>query len=239
MSPPALLALWSAPRSRSTAFLRMMAERGDFAIVHEPLSHVVDFGVTEIGGAAVRSERDALTALLELSERTPVFFKDTTDFRYPVLLEHEEFLRRTTHAFLIRSPRDAIASHHRVDPDATCAQIGFERLHEIYETVVRLTGRRPCVIEADDLVRAPAETVRLFCEAVAIDHRPDALEWETGWRPEWQRADRWHVEASERSGFTAPVGPAAHAVELDEHWQRYERHHLPFYEKLLAVATRP
>jgi len=29
-----LLMLWSAPRSRSTAFFAMMAERGDFTVVH-------------------------------------------------------------------------------------------------------------------------------------------------------------------------------------------------------------
>jgi len=31
-----MLMLWSAPRSRSTAFYRMMIERGDFTGVHEP-----------------------------------------------------------------------------------------------------------------------------------------------------------------------------------------------------------
>jgi hypothetical protein len=31
-----MLMLWSAPRSRSTAFYRMMIERGDFTAVHEP-----------------------------------------------------------------------------------------------------------------------------------------------------------------------------------------------------------
>jgi hypothetical protein len=33
-----VLMLWSSPRSRSTAFFRMMAERGDFTAVHEPFS---------------------------------------------------------------------------------------------------------------------------------------------------------------------------------------------------------
>ena len=31
---------WSAPRSRSTAFFRMMIECGDFAGVHEPFSYL-------------------------------------------------------------------------------------------------------------------------------------------------------------------------------------------------------
>ncbi len=33
-----IIALWAAPRSVSTAFERMMMERGDHAVVHEPFS---------------------------------------------------------------------------------------------------------------------------------------------------------------------------------------------------------
>jgi hypothetical protein len=43
-----MLMLWSAPRSRSTAFYRMMTERGDFTGVHEPFSHVRLFRNAEI-----------------------------------------------------------------------------------------------------------------------------------------------------------------------------------------------
>jgi hypothetical protein len=42
-----LLMLWSAPRSRSTAFFRMMAERGDFMMVHEPFSYLAEFGYAD------------------------------------------------------------------------------------------------------------------------------------------------------------------------------------------------
>jgi hypothetical protein len=45
-----MLMLWSAPRSRSTAFYRMMTERGDFTAVQEPFSHVAVFGHVEISG---------------------------------------------------------------------------------------------------------------------------------------------------------------------------------------------
>ena len=44
-----ILMLWSAPRSRSTAFYRMMIERGDVTGVHEPFSPVEVFGTADIG----------------------------------------------------------------------------------------------------------------------------------------------------------------------------------------------
>jgi hypothetical protein len=48
-----LLMLWSAPRSRSTAFFRMMAERGDFMMVHEPFSYLAEFGYADVAGERI------------------------------------------------------------------------------------------------------------------------------------------------------------------------------------------
>lgn len=235
---PSLLVLWSAPRCRSTAFLRMMQERGDFEVVHEPLSHVVDFGEAEIAGRRVHSEPEALEALLARSAGVAVFFKDTTDFHYPALLAHEEFLRRARHTFIIRDPAAAIASHHRVNPDVTRDEIGFERLYEIYERVVEVTGQSPPVVEADDLVRRPESTVRAYCQAVGIPFRPEALQWDPGWRDDWKQASAWHVEASERPGFAVAPDDGPHDLGGDERLLGYLRHHAPFYERLRAHALR-
>jgi len=53
--------LWGTPRSRSTAFFRMMAERGDFTVVHEPFSYLAEFGYTDVAGERVTSAPGALT----------------------------------------------------------------------------------------------------------------------------------------------------------------------------------
>jgi hypothetical protein len=61
-----MLMLRSAPRSRSTAFYRMMIERGDFTGVHESFSHVAVFGNVEISGRplAIALLPEALSAAL-------------------------------------------------------------------------------------------------------------------------------------------------------------------------------
>jgi hypothetical protein len=41
-----VLALWSAPRARSTAFFRSMLERGDLLALHEPFEGLMYFGDT-------------------------------------------------------------------------------------------------------------------------------------------------------------------------------------------------
>jgi hypothetical protein len=234
-----VLALWSAPRCRSTAFARMMTERGDHAVVHEPFSRVVDFGEVEVGDRIAYDEHDVLAQLRAMASRQPVFFKDTTDFHYPALLADEAFLAAATHTFIIRDPAEAIASHHALNPELGRDEIGFARLYEIFTAVQAVTGRTPVVIDSDDLIDRPAETVRAYCAAVGIPFRPEALSWQPGMRAEWRSTSKWHRATSETSGFTRSRTDGAEKVEADPVLRAFRDHHQPYYEKLRAVALRP
>lgn len=234
-----VLALWSAPRSRSTAFARMMAERNDRVVVHEPFSQVVDFGEVKVAGRVAHSEQDVLAALRELAEREPVFFKDTTDFHYPDVLADQDFLASATHTFIIRDPAGAIASHHALNPDLGRDEIGFARLYEIFAAVREATGSTPVVIDSDDLLDRPADTVRAYCSAVGIPFLPEALSWEPGMRSEWRETARWHQSTSRSAGFERSAGGGADAVAADPVLRAHRDFHQPYYEKLRAAALRP
>ena len=230
-----ILALWSAPRSRSTAFLRMMAERGDFTVVHEPFSQVVDFGEVPVDGRVVRSEWETIAALRELARRGPVFFKDTTDFRFPGVLGDGEFLDEVTHTFCIRHPAEAIASHFALNPELGVDEIGYPWLCEIYDAASRRNGRAPVVIDSADLVAAPEATVRAYCEAVGIPFVARALSWENGMRQDWRRTERWHRRTSATTSFTAAGGGYRDTPETNELLAGCLAHRLPFYERLHAA----
>jgi hypothetical protein len=225
-----LLALWSAPRSRSTAFERMMMERGDVAVLHEPFSHVKDFGSAMVGQRRVTSEEDLLRALKALGGRT--FVKDTTDFHYPRLLEDDEFLRGTVHAFIIRHPREVIASHARLNPNLQREEIGFARLWEIYSAVTAVTGAAPLVIDSDDLLARPATIVEAYCRRVGIPFMPESLRWRAGTPQPWQRTERWHLAASESTGFGGGGRRGGEPLILDPVLAGYCDYHLPYYEAL-------
>lgn len=234
-----VLALWSAPRCRSTAFARMMAERDDHVVVHEPLSLVVDFGEAKVHDRVAHDEREVLAALREIAVEKPVFFKDTTDFHYPVLLADEDFLAAATHTFIIRHPAEAIASHHKLNPELGRDEIGFERLCEIFTAVQAATGNMPVVIDSDDLLDRPAETVRAYCEAVGIPFVPEALSWQPGMRSEWQSTSKWHQSTSRTAGFARSSGTTVEAVAADPTLSAYLDYHMPYYEKLRTAALRP
>lgn len=234
-----VLALWSAPRSRSTAFARMMTERDDRVVVHEPFSQVVDFGEVNVGGQVVRSEQGVLAALRGIAVERPVFFKDTTDFRYPAVLADQGFLAGAMHTFIIRHPAEAIASHHALNPGLGREEVGFARLFEIFAAVRAATGATPVVIDSEDLLDRPARTVRAYCAAVGIPFLPQALTWQPGMRSEWTATSRWHASTSTTAGFQRGSDGGAEAVEADPVLRAYCDYHLPYYEKLRAAALRP
>nr|BAV57457.1 hypothetical protein [Streptomyces sp. SANK 60404] len=230
---PRILTLWSAPRCRSTAFFRMMAERGDFQLLHEPFSYLAEFGFVEVGGRKVSSEADLISAVRELSEERPLFFKDTTDERYPGLLGDDEFLRRDArHTFIVRNPVETIASYYAINPEVKLHQIGFEAQYELFARIWERTGERPVVVDADDLVNSPSETVAAYCRAVSIPFVPDALAWQEGSRSEWAPSEKWHRDASDSRGFEKKS--RADRVDVEDHpvLSSYLEHHLPFYRKL-------
>lgn len=228
-----LLVLWSVPRARSTVFFKMMAERGDFLAVHEPFSNLAEFGSVRIGGRALGTQGAVLDALRDAARRRPVFVKDTTDERYPDVLADERFLAADArHTFLIRHPRETIASYRALNPDVRCHQIGFAALHEIFTAVRRATGRVPLVIDSADLIADPAGVVRGYCQASFIDFRPAALNWPPGPRPEWQPTQRWHVRASATRGFESTETDYDLDVTSHSVLGGYLRYHLPFYEEL-------
>jgi hypothetical protein len=228
-----ILMMWSAPRSRSTAFFRMMIERGDFTAVHEPFSYLAEFGHVNVGGARVTSAPMLITAFRSLARARQVFIKETTGKRYPEVLSDRRFLTDDAlHTFLIRHPRDTISSYLTVNPDAPLHKIGFESQCEVYARIAKVTGRDPVVVDADDLVSRPADTIKAYCARVGIDFWPDTLTWQPSDRPEWELSQNWHTDVAASSTFSQiPRKPVADA---DQHpmLNRYLDYHLPFYQRL-------
>jgi len=233
---PGMVALWSVPRSRSTAFLRMMIERGDVAVVHEPFSHVADFGEAVIGGSVVRSQEAAIVALRRLAVDGPVFFKDTTERRYDTVLADESFLRSVRHAFLLRDPRAVIASHYALDPHVPRDRIGYEWLWELHGRVREVCRTEPFVLDAEQLVDRPVEVVSWFCDWAGLPFLPGSLSWTAGEQALWRQSRAWHADVSASTGFTRRH-PHPRAELADPVIDALDRHHRSFYERLRASMT--
>lgn len=99
---PGLIALWAAPRSRSTAFFRYMVEHGGLVALHEPFDNIGDHGSTEVNGHLMSDPAELVTTLLSLAGTSAVFLKETTDRRHHAVLADQRFLAEVTHTFLKR-----------------------------------------------------------------------------------------------------------------------------------------
>jgi hypothetical protein len=228
-----MLMLWSAPRSRSTAFFRMMTERGDFTTVHEPFSYLAIFGSVNISGRPLATAPQVIAELRSLATTRQVFIKETTDRRHTQALADRRFLAEDAqHAFLIRHPRETIRSYLAIRPDASMHEVGFEAQYEVYTEVRRLTGRDPLVVDAGDLMNRPADTIKAYCAHAGIDFRPHALSWQPSDRPEWQLSRNWHTDVAASSGLTDV--PSRRSPDAEQHpmLDAYLEYHLPFYQRL-------
>lgn len=231
--------LWSAPRSRSTAFFRSIVERGDFLALHEPLEGLAYIGPIEVRDQPLKDVRTfkTVTSLISWlldSPDQPVFLKETVNV--PVLDivgSNHRFLTEVRHSFLIRRPEEIAASWYALEQDLRMEEAGIRALYELYRSVQHAGGYAPVIIDSDDLVTRPDMTMRAWCDAVELPFIARALTWDAGARVEWERTSRWHVDASMSTRFTPPQVADRHSLETHPDVVRFALNHRPFYERLL------
>jgi hypothetical protein len=238
---PPVIAMWAHPRAVSTAFLRMMIERGDVTVVHEPLVTLADFGKVEMaapdgGTVELTAIADVLAQLRALGASRPVFSKDTLEYRYAHLYEHPEEHADFRHVFMVRDPAKAIASHFAMKPTVALSEIGYEHQSELFDLVRATAAGPPLVISAERLVEDPAGVVSAFCDEVGLPYRPEALRWEPQDRAEWRLTRQWHVDATASAGFEAPEKHYADTVENNDLLRSYDAYHRPFYDHMIQYA---
>src|SRR6516164_9581875 len=104
-----VFALWSAPRARSTAFFRSMAERGDMTVLHEPFCNLRDYGETDAGGRTFDSPLSLLAWLRDETQDMRVFLKDHPPAAYVrEVLADRRFLAEARHDGCLLCGRRAV-----------------------------------------------------------------------------------------------------------------------------------
>jgi hypothetical protein len=245
-----IIALWAHPRSMSTATERIMRERGDLDVLHEPFMYDYyvgqgrDFpGFEPVPGHP--TTYDGICDMLqERAETGPVFFKDMAFYVVPRMLEDNEMLRRITHVFLVRPPIASLLSYHKLDPDFTQEEVGIEAQWQLY-VAAETEALSPVVIEAEAVRADPKGTMRALWARIGLDYTEAAFDWQAP--PEdWEHVSAWHEEASTSSGIRTadPEEMLRKEMEFETlveeapHLRDYLRHHAPFFQKLSDRALR-
>ncbi|MFN4140393.1 hypothetical protein [Aestuariivirga sp.] len=250
MSHP-IIALWSHPRSMSTAFERIMRARGDFECLHEPFmyDYYINRSTKEMPHFNALDEHpkrydEIRTMILRKAENGPVFFKDMSYYVVPHIFDDEAFFARVTHSFLIRCPKASILSYAKLDPQMLLDEIGLEAQSRHADIVMARTGKPPVVVRSESVQADPEGQLRKYWQALGLADKPQALNWEDPAPEDWQQVQGWHQDVM-ASRTIRPITPEQQArieqefvklTETEPRFGEYFAHHKPFYLKLLQFA---
>lgn len=192
--------MWSGPRNISTAMMRSWGSRLDTVVCDEPLyAHYL----TKIDAIRHPGHRETLAAH-ETDWRTvtawltgpapgeaSVFYQK--HMAHHLLPEIDlEWVDRLTNCFLIRQPREMLASLLEFLPEPTLADTGLPQQVALFRRLSSGHGKRVPVIDGRDVLANPRRVLGLLCEAVDVPFDEAMLRWEPGpratdgaWGPFW------------------------------------------------------
>src|SRR4051812_25368611 len=181
---PIRLAMWSGPRNISTAMMRSWGNRDDCVVVDEPLyAHYLAAtrkphpGMGEVIAAGETDWRrvvERLTGDVPGGRRT-YYQKHMTHHMLPDM--NRDWLGKLTNCFLIRDPKEVLASYVKIVETPTLEDTGFPQQAEIFSWVKSHAGRIPPVLDAADVLRDPRRILGMLCDAVGVPFQEAMLSW--------------------------------------------------------------
>lgn len=231
------IAMWSGPRNISTAMMRSWGNRFDTTVVDEPFYayYLKRTGKQHPGAGEViaAGETDFSKIIARLLGPVPngkrLFFQKQMAHHFLPEIDRE-WLNGVTNCFLIRDPREVIASYIKKRDDPTLEDLGFVQQNEIFELVRTRTNSIPPVVDAKDVLENPRRILRLLCDAVDVEFTESMLSWPPGLRESdgiW--AKYWYPEVAKTTSFQPHH--TTHS-EVPERLRDIYRHCRQCYERL-------
>jgi hypothetical protein len=226
--------MWSGPRTISTALMRAWENRPDTVVVDEPLygfylarSGAAHPGRDEIIASMPGGWRGVVSQLCSAQlppGKTVYYQKHMTHHLLPEV--DRSALGGLRHAFLIRDPRQLLASYARVRAEPVLADLGLAQQVEIF----RLFGGP--VVDASDILRQPQAALEALCGALRVPFDQAMMSWPSGPRVTdgiWARY--WYDGVRRSTGF----GPYREsAADLPSALEPLARQCRPLFEELRA-----
>jgi hypothetical protein len=232
------LNLISGPRNISTALMYSFAQRSDTKVVDEPfyacyLSKTLANhpGKSDVLIAQSSDEQIVKAELFREHEKPVLFIKNMA---HHIEVITDDFTSDCVNIFLIRDPKQLIASYAQVIDKPTMRDIGVQHEYELFE---KIDHRKPIVIDSGLLLQNPESVLRQACEKAGIEFERPMLQWKAGpktydgiWAPHWYANVHRTTGFEKQSTSDRPL--PAHLEPL------YERASV-YYQRLLQHALKP
>ncbi len=205
------IAMWSGPRNISTAMMRAWENRGDTAVWDEPLyayylatTGLDHPGAEEIIAAGEKDWREVVASILgPIPGGNAICFQK--HMTHHLLDEIDRsWLESVTNCFLIRDPREVVASYARTRGNLVIEDLGVLQQAEIFNDVRARSGRTPLVIDARDVLEDPRGMMQSLCDRLGVTFMPEMLSWPPGPRiSDGVWATHWYASVAASTGFQA------------------------------------
>lgn len=193
------IAMWSCPRTVSTALLRSFSNRPDTVGVDEPLyAHYLATSGKQhpMRENVLAAQSQDWSKVVERVLLAPVdkpiqFVKHMAHHLEGGVDSSFAMAPNMVNFFLIRNPREMLPSLFKDIGPLERFDTGFGRQLELYKRL-KEEGRCAAVVDSTELLANPEGMLRSICAAVGIDFDPCMLQWEAGehacygvWAPAW------------------------------------------------------
>ena len=115
---------------------------------------------------------------------------------------NRDWISQVTNIFLIRHPREMMASLIKTIPNPSIEETGLPQQLELFNFVKKTTGTVPLVLDSKDILRQPEQMLRALCKKLGIPFYKQMLSWPSGKRTSdgvW--APHWYASVETSTGF--------------------------------------
>lgn len=237
--------LWAAPRCASTVFEQAFSQRPDTKTISEPFLDVYYFSKwrcsNRFGDCDELQDYGIDSVLAEIKSQTsPLSFIKEMAYQAGPYID-KAFLNSVLNSFIVRHPREAIASWYSVNEFPTEDEFGFTKMQQTWKIVTQELKHRPIVIEAKRFRHQPERVIKDYCQLIGIDFHPEMLSWEEGSRikengqaHEIESRAKWYKTLNNSTGILPPTEEIA--IEIRSQDVQMVERALKIYEEISGFA---
>jgi hypothetical protein len=168
----------------------------------------------------------------DLRDKPVVFVKNMA---HHMEVMEEPFIENAINIFLIRNPRQIIASYAQVIQSPVMRDIGIEYQYHLFEQL-KQEGQHPIVLDSGLLLENPEAVLRQLCQRCSIGFEPSMLTWKPGPKPyDGVWAKHWYANVHNSAGFEKQNSSSR---PLPQHLDTLYQQAKGYYEKLLPFSLK-
>ena len=214
------------------------AQRSDTQVVDEPFyacylsrTQANHPGKEDVLNSQSSNEEVVKNEIFQKGIKPVLFIKNMA---HHIEVVGDDFLSLCINVFLIRDPKQLIASYAQVIDNPTMRDIGVEHEYELFQKV---SNQKSIVIDSGLLLQNPESVLRQLCDRLGIKFEREMLQWEAGpkeydgiWAP------HWYANVHRSTGFEKQTTSDR---PLPKHLESLYETASVYYQKLLQHALKP